>query len=84
MSATVLMLAYLCQPPTAPSRAMLCVAREIAASSCIEAAAITEAGLAPDRTWHMVACLDAPAVTPRSTTTAPAPARRPAQGNNRP
>jgi len=84
MSGTVLMLAYLCQTATAPSRAMLCVAREITAPTCIEAAAITEASLAPDRTWHMVACLAGPVVTPRPTTTAPAPARRAAQGNNRP
>ncbi|RVT91379.1 hypothetical protein EOD42_22250 [Rhodovarius crocodyli] len=84
MSGTVLMLAYLCQPPAAPSRAMLCVAREVTASTCHEAAAITEAGLPPDRTWHMVACLAGPVFTPRPATTAPAPARRPAQGNSRP
>lgn len=57
MTAAFVLLLYICAMPAEGVRVLSCVAREIAAPSCAEAAAIAEAGLAPDRLMLAVACV---------------------------
>jgi hypothetical protein len=58
----VALLYYLCGAPAPGTQALSCVARQLEATSCAEAVAMVEAGLATDRLWFAAACV---VTTPR-------------------
>jgi hypothetical protein len=72
MSASVMLLYYLCAAPTAPGvQALSCRARQVEAESCEAALAIVEAGIAPDRLYFAAACVATGGTRPRAAGNAP-------------
>lgn len=70
MTATFVLLFYLCTPPAEGHVIMACRAREIVAPTCAQAIGIAEASIVPGHVMFVAACVAATGVPPQ-----PAPAR---------